>query len=115
MKCPECGETHIAVEVKTWCDYMDGEPFEFDDEDVERLRGSHPPRARAREAIKACSTPRRRSDLSPGPDRAPAQRLRHGHSSARRRAGGPGTSRAQAAIVDAAARGVEPRPPLTPR
>jgi hypothetical protein len=35
MKCPECGETHIAVEVKTWCDYMDGEPLEFDDEDVE--------------------------------------------------------------------------------
>jgi hypothetical protein len=44
--------------------------------------GSHPPRACAR-GSRACLTPRRRSDLSPGPRSAPAQPLRHGHSQAR--------------------------------
>jgi len=90
---------------------------------------------RVREAIKACPTPRRRSDLSPGPgsgaSTASQTRL---FASARRRTGGPGTSRAPceagfakgsrggsreparpgnvaAAIVDAAAaRGVEVGP-----
>ncbi len=34
LACPECGQTHIAVEVKTWCDFSEGEPDRFDDEDV---------------------------------------------------------------------------------
>ena len=42
-----------------------------------------PPPARARAMIQGLPTPRRRSDLRPGRDRAPAQPLRHGRSQAR--------------------------------
>jgi hypothetical protein len=57
-------------------------------EDGYGIRGSGQPdlispRARVREAIKACPTPRKQSDIAPGLDRAPAQPLRHGHWQAR--------------------------------
>ncbi len=34
LACPKCGGAHIAVEVKTWCDFSKGKPDRFDDEDV---------------------------------------------------------------------------------
>jgi len=34
FKCPKCGSTYLAVEVKTWCNYEDNKPYEFDVEDV---------------------------------------------------------------------------------
>jgi hypothetical protein len=57
--------------------------------------GSHPyARVRAR-LIKACPTPRRRSDLPPGPGSgASTASQTRPFASARRRTGGPGTSRA---------------------
>lgn len=33
MKCPKCGCTNVAAEVRTWFDFTDDKPEEFDTQD----------------------------------------------------------------------------------
>jgi hypothetical protein len=35
MKCPECSGAEVAVEVRTWLNYHEGEPEGFDPEDTD--------------------------------------------------------------------------------
>ena len=34
IKCPNCGSTRVAAEVKAWANFEDGEPVDFDYDDV---------------------------------------------------------------------------------
>jgi hypothetical protein len=47
MKCPECGGTRLAVTVITWADYVNGEAYAFDEEDLPYVEPCTGPNAEA--------------------------------------------------------------------